>query len=372
MTDKPWHACEVLILGAGPAGCSTAIGLLTAGVERVLLVDKPIAQPFRIGESATPDVAVLLAELGLSGFEKHGHLPYHGNLSAWGDTNPMLDHFLFHARGHGWHLDRAAFDARLRQEAVARGARLVSPATVAHIVPDKDGWQATVQGLGEVSARVAVDATGRRSILATRLGARRYKVDSLQAIAAHAIANTDLAGLSLVESFADGWWYATGLPDGRALVTLMTDSDIATAKKLNQPSAFAQAWRETTLLARHVSMPDEPLRLGTFAAHSGFIDRAAGPRWICVGDALMGFDPLTSSGISGALNDAIAAVPTILGQLDNKADMARAYAARADSTFRRYMFERQKRYATEQRWADRKFWARRNHQALDNTFQSAA
>jgi flavin-dependent dehydrogenase len=220
-----------------------------------------------------------------------------------------------------------------------------------------------VQGLGETSARVLVDAGGRRSPLATRLGAHRRKLDGLQALAAHTDGCVDMGGLSLVESFADGWWYATALPDGRALVTLMTDQDSAKARGFAEPAAFIRAWNDTGLLKRHVQAPSTLARIHAFAAHSGCIDRAAGRNWICVGDALMGLDPLTSSGISGALNDALAAVPAILGQLDGRTGPARDYALRADAGFRRYLAERRQRYGAERRWPGHPFWARRTGQA---------
>lgn len=352
---------DVLILGAGPAGCATALGLLAAGVERVLLVDKPPAHPFRIGESATPDIPALLAEFGLDGrLGQMGHTPYQGNLSLWGDEAPQLGHFLLKGRGHGWHLDRAAFDAWLRREATERGAHLASPCGIDAIVPCRDGWRATLRGAAETSARVVVDAAGRRAPLARRLGIGRRRVDGLLALAAHAPAGSGMAGLSLVESCADGWWYAVQLPDGRALATLMTDRDIAHAQGFHDPQRFLQAWRATRLIAQHVAPPAGTPEIGVFAAHSGFLQSAAGSRWIAVGDALLGMDPLTSSGLSGAFNDAVVAVAAILGQLEGQTGKARAYAERANATFQRYLVERRQRYAAEQRWPEQPFWSRRN------------
>lgn len=366
MSQAPAGSWDVLILGAGPAGCATAMGLMAAGVERVLLVDKPQAKRFPIGESATPDIAGLLAEFGLDNrLGQMGHTPYHGNLSLWGDDAPQLGHFLPKGRGHGWHLDRAAFDAWLRREALERGAHLASPCGIGAIAPGQDGWRIALRGAAETSARVVVDAAGRRAPLARRLGIGRQRVDGLLALAAHSAAGTGMAGLSLVEACADGWWYATSVPDGRVLVTLMTDRDIAQAQGFHDPQRFLQAWRATRLIARHAAVPADTPEMGVFAAHSGFLHSAAGSRWIAVGDALMGMDPLTSSGLSGAFNDAVAAVPAILGQLDGRTDPARAYAERANASFRRYLAERRRHYAAEQRWSSQPFWSRRNGRAMN-------
>jgi flavin-dependent dehydrogenase len=351
---------EVLILGAGPAGSATALGLLASGVERVLMVDRCVAKPFHIGESATPDVAGLLEKLGLQNdLGQLGHRPYHGNLSLWGGGTPIVDHFLMRGRGHGWHLDRAAFDAWLRKEAIARGARLVSPASLSAIEPMNDGWRAKVDHLGEVTARVLVDAAGRRAPLASRLGARRKRLDTMVALAMRTAAVDSLPGLSLVEPFADGWWYAASLPDGHTLVTLMTDHDVARKHRFYDTAAYLDAWRNTEELVKRIPPPQAPEPIGIFAAHSGFTDQATGNRWIAVGDALMGFDPLTSSGIAGALDDALAAVPAIKSQLEGDIDAAHAYVGRANSTLKRYLAERRKHYSSERRWTGHEFWARR-------------
>ncbi|MEO4008666.1 NAD(P)/FAD-dependent oxidoreductase, partial [Chromobacterium piscinae] len=144
----------VAIAGAGPAGSALALALHALGVE-ALLLDRPLAQPFRIGESATPDVAGLLSRLG-AGHALDGQPSYHGNLSLWGSQTPRLDHFLYRGHGHGWHLDRAGFDHALRQEAMARGVAVLGESGIDAIEPARDGWRLRVRGLGEVEARVVV------------------------------------------------------------------------------------------------------------------------------------------------------------------------------------------------------------------------
>ncbi|OMG73010.1 hypothetical protein BW685_12285 [Burkholderia ubonensis] len=352
---------DVLVVGAGPAGCATALALDAAGC-RVAVLDRPSAQSIRIGESATPDVAALLRRLGVDDrLERAGHGFYHGNLSLWGDDQPRVDHFLFHGAGHGWHLDRAAFDAQLRDAVRARGVPVRQCSGVEAILPASDGWTIRTRGIGELRARALVDAGGRRSPLAAWFGVRRRRFDGMVALAVHAPQARELAGLSLVESFAHGWWYAVGLPDGRALVTLMTDRDIAAARRFRDADEFRRAWQDTRLLAKHVPPVRTPAAVHVFAAHSGCLERSAGGGWIAVGDALMGLDPLTSSGISGALCDGLAAAPAIVDMLAGRPDGALAYAARANAVFGRYLAERMRRYDAETRWPQHVFWARRRH-----------
>ncbi|WP_158290081.1 NAD(P)/FAD-dependent oxidoreductase [Ramlibacter sp. WS9] len=364
---------DVLIVGAGPAGSATALGLLAAGVEQVLLVDRGSARPFAIGESATPDVAQMLGRLGLeTDLGRLGHRPYHGNLSLWGDAKPQADYFLQRGHGHGWHLQRAEFDAWLLQQAVDRGARLMCPTSVKWCTRSEGVWQANLASTDgkqkRVQARMLVDAGGRRAPLATRLGAQRRRLDGLVGLATRATATPALAGMSLVEPFEHGWWYAACLPDGQAVVTLMSDIDVVRSQCLQDWHNYLSAWRTTAKVAE-LAPPCPPQEqdgqtlqpnIQTFAAHSSYLDRAAGQGWIAVGDALLAFDPLTSSGISGALSDAEAAVPAIVGQLAGDSIASRHYAERANRTFIRYIEGLHRQYGAEQRWPNSVFWSRRH------------
>ncbi|AWJ86496.1 hypothetical protein TSH58p_23725 (plasmid) [Azospirillum sp. TSH58] len=375
-------AADVLIVGAGPAGSATALALRAAGVPRVVLVDRaahgsPERAALRVGESATPNVGPLLARLGLpDDLGRLGHRPYHGNLSLWSGDGETADDFLRRASGHGWHLDRARFDRWMREAAVERGARLLAPATLAGVERRPEGgWTVGLRdadGRRSVTARVVVDAGGRRAPLATALGARRRRLDRLIALAIEAApaagpAGGGFHGRSFVEAAEIGWWYAAVLPGGRAIVTLMTDDDIARAGGLAGADAFRSAWAATARLRDLVPPPEDGPGAGTapavFSAASQHVDRAVGAGWIAVGDALIGFDPLTSSGIAGALDDALAAADTILrwfsGDGTAARDAAIGYARRAEDTLRRYLAERTRHYTAGGRWPDAPFWSRR-------------
>jgi flavin-dependent dehydrogenase len=361
-------AFDVLILGAGPAGCATALALRARGVERVLLVDRAEPASFIPGESATPDIAPLLDKLGLDGdLARLGARPYHGNLSAWGGP-PSLS--LFGRRGKGWHLDRTAFEQWLRRETASRGVVLACPARLRAVEACPDGWEAAIEGLGVVQTRVVVDAAGRRAPLATRLGAKRRKLDDLVALAVRlpCARRTGFEGFSFVESFSDGWWYAAHLPSGDAVVMLMTDRDIA--RSYRGADAFARAWREAPELGRRLPPMDKIVPC-VFAAHGGFLDRAAGERWIAAGDALMSFDPLASSGLSGAFNDALPAADAAVAMLGGR-DPRAAYAARAGAALQRYLAGHAAYYRLERRWPQHLFWARRSGERRSSRAQPFA
>ncbi|MBV8136321.1 MAG: tryptophan 7-halogenase [Deltaproteobacteria bacterium] len=297
-----------------------------------------------------------------------GHRPYHGNRSLWGGV-VNVDDFLRRGLGYGWHLDRASFDQWLRDAAVLHGTRLLSPARLQAVAPRPGGgWNLRLIYAGrtvEHTARFVVDASGRHAALAARLGVHRRRCDEMLAIATLVpMCEAGLGTLSLVEATADGWWYAASLPSGMVLVSLMTDHDIARSQKLIRSEVFYKAWATTQELATLVPPPASLPVPSVFPAHTLFSERAAGRGWLSIGDALLALDPLTSSGITGALEDACAATETIRAWLGSVREADRiaaaiSYARRADGTLRRYLKERSRLYAAEDRWTDRPFWKRR-------------
>jgi 2-polyprenyl-6-methoxyphenol hydroxylase-like FAD-dependent oxidoreductase len=112
------QACEVLVVGAGPAGATAALNL--APTRSVCLVDQRMEISPRIGESLPPAARRLLTDMGLfPDFLAQGHAPCYGNRAAWGSAELHETDFLGDLDGHGWHLDRTRFDAWLESRLVA-------------------------------------------------------------------------------------------------------------------------------------------------------------------------------------------------------------------------------------------------------------
>jgi len=361
---------DVLILGAGPAGSALALALKRAGIDSVLLIDHPSRRSFRIGESAAPSLGSLLRRLGLDGrLEGRGHRPCYGNRSVWGRADPAVEDFMSLVHGPGWHLDREAFDSWLRAGAVEAGAVLLSPAQLAMAHREHDEWRVEIRAADRnlaARSRWIVDSTGRPAAFARRSGARLHRFDRLVALAVPCLPGGDQGfdGFSLIESGEVGWWYGARLPGGKAVVSLMTDADLSSSAHLFSPAAFRQAWKATAEISRFAPPPSEAPRPVVFAAGTQYIDRAIGPGWLALGDALMAFDPLSAAGITGAMEDALAAADTIVRLLEGPdqgtaRELRRGYAARADTALRRYMGERHAIYGLEWRWPGSPFWQRR-------------
>ncbi len=356
---------DVAIVGAGPAGCATALALLAHGDCRVALIHHPPPEPLRqIGESAAPSVNYLLRRLGLSAsLASMGHIPCWGHISLWGGDHELWEQgHILHGEGHGWHLHRASFDDWLRRCASERGAALWAPARFERVGRLERGrWGLCVRQWNErrvLTASVLVDASGRAARLARRLGARRRRIDNLVAISGLGMLRKERMPASLVESHARGWFYAAAIPEGGALMAFFSDVDLI--GDLRDTRKFARMLAASRLVSRHVVASEHGV-YRIYPAYSAYLDHVAGRGWLAVGDAALAMDPLTASGIHCALADGLAAAPAIFEYLEHMR-MAKlvAYAERMNRCVRYYLRERRMRYAMERRWAEQCFWSRRN------------
>ena len=366
MTTSPRF--EAVVAGGGPAGAAAALALARGG-RRVLLLDDSPAGAFRVGEALPPAGRPLLRDLGvLDAFLADGHLPCHGNLSAWGSPALHATDFFFGLDGHGWHLDRARFDAGLRDAARRAGAELRDGTRLAAAEPDPaGGWRVALSGEGgpgEARCGWLVDATGRRAAVARRAGAARLHDDAL--VAFHArfrpAREGDRDGRTLVEAAPDGWWYTALVPSGERVVAFLTDADLADRADLLSPHGFARRVEGTV----HVRAA---LDAWGFAVHgrprgadagSARLDRFTGPGWVAAGDAAVSYDPLSSQGIRTALYTGMLAGRALHARLDGDGSALAGYAHRLREVHAAYLRSRAEFYAYETRWADRPFWTRRH------------
>lgn len=359
-----------VVAGGGPAGSTAALALARSG-RRVLLVGAP-SPTAAVGEALPPVGRALLGELGvLPGFLRQGHAPSHGNASAWGSADLATHDFLFGIHGHGWHLDRARFDAGLRDAARDAGAELAVPARVTRVERAGDAWIVRVEAAGEGPREVAcgwlIDATGRSAALARRHGGERVRHDRLVAVHARfrPLDGGDRDGRTLVEAAPDGWWYTARLPSGERVAAFQTDANRVDRRELLTSAGLAAALACTThLRAALAGYAPASLPRGADAG-SARLASPAGEGWIAAGDAAISFDPLSSHGILNALHTGSLAGRTVHAHLAGDPRAIPEYARHLDAIYASYLRHLRDYYAMERRWPDHPFWARRQRPAAD-------
>lgn len=352
-------AVDVLIVGAGPAGCAAALNL--APTRRVMLIDRRAEISTRVGESLPSAAGRLLADMGLlAEFHDQGHVPCHGQRSLWGGPAAVERDGLRDPYGPGWHLDRARFEGWLRDVARRRGALLTIPADLGGLSREGDGWRVALAGeaRGEVQARLLIDAGGRLCPVARRQGLAPRADDRLACAWAHIPDNGREAGLTLIAADPDGWWYSAPLPAGRRIIAFHSDADLPAARKVHERAGLLARAAGVETLAPLLPV-DDPGGLGGFTgANSAFLPVPGGPGWLACGDAAAAFDPLSSQGLFNALYTGLAAAETADRILSGQ-DAIPDYLQRLGLIRQTYRAHLSAWYGLERRWPDRPFWARR-------------
>ncbi len=377
---------DVAIAGGGPAGLAAALTLLRYTRRRVVVVESSRYDGLRIGETAPPGVQALLVYLGAwERFLADRHRPALGTSAAWGGPAVAARDFLFTGQGTGWHLDRRRFDESLAEQVRAAGGELLTGTRIDGCRRERDGrWRLAVTApdgrRDACTAGFLVDASGRRSALARRLGARRRGFDRLVGVAvACEVPGGAAAGdgeaawhHTLIEACAEGWWYSAPLPAGRAIAVLMSDSDLVRGLRADRAAPWRRLLAATGPTRARLAGCRPLSAPRVLPAASQRLEPAAGRGWIAAGDAAVSFDPLSSSGIGHALASGIHAARaadqalTAAAAGGTETALLDGYDAQVAGIMSQYLRLRHHFYAVEERWAEQPFWRRRHSLAPED------
>jgi flavin-dependent dehydrogenase len=218
---------DAIIAGAGPAG-ATAAFTLARHEHRVLLADNVSSSSRKIGETLPGAAVPLLRALDLPLPEVSGpHYPIGGNLSSWNSESLIATDSIGDPTGPGWRLDRSRFDSDLTSAALKVGATY-RVARVCDFQRQGASWMVRFDDGGVERTRWIVDASGRRSALARRLGVKRLR--DMPIIALYAIGHVNSRfelNRTVIEAVPAGWWYAARLPAGEPIAGFHTYSQEA-------------------------------------------------------------------------------------------------------------------------------------------------
>jgi geranylgeranyl reductase family protein len=322
-------SCDVLVIGAGPAGSAAAAALAHAGRDVLLVEARSHPRPKACAEYASPRIAEELARLGLADDAWQADaLPVRGMRVIRGHDAVEMTYHDAGGQRPAWGLDRERFDAALAAHAVASGAHLLER-TALHDVHWRGGQDAkggrvtgavlrTAGGRQTVRCRWLIGADGARSRTAQRLNVDLGALGRPQrlGLVAHYSGVAELADHGEMHVGRGYYIGLAPLAGGRLNVgmALPLDGDRQSAEeRFGAAIASLPAVGERLRGSRRVT----PIRGASPIAHR--VRSPAGRGWMLVGDAAGFIDPFTGEGIYRALRSARAAAEALQAGLDDGA-----------------------------------------------------
>lgn len=338
-------ACDVLVVGAGPAGSAAAIILARAGFDVVLIDQQAFPRDKVCGDALIPDAHRALRRLGVLD-EVLAEAQAVALARCTGPRGSFID-----VPGTLAVLPRKALDLMLCRAAVAAGARMFAPVQfVAPIEQGADGAEAQVAGAllrsGDTTralhARWTILASGAKPQALIAAGMAKRTGPSGVALRGY-VKNDAMAGridkLELVwhRALAPGYGWIFPCPDGvfnigvgLSVADHMTNAGAGAPEKsepnlrevmqefirIHEPARALMAGG--TLLG---PLKGAPLRCSLGGA------RHARPGLLVVGEAAGSTYPLSGEGIGKAMETGILAAQALLNHRDDDATARAHYEA---------------------------------------------
>ena len=203
---------DVIVVGAGPAGSTTAAHLARAGVDVVLVEKTAFPREKVCGDGLTPRAVTQLVKLGIDTTPEAGWLRNKGlRIIAGGNRLEMAWPELTSHPSYGLVRKRDDFDELLARTAQKSGARLAERTSVTEpLLDERSGRVVGVRAKGpegeplEVRAPIVIAADGNSSRLSTAVG-RRPRDDRPMAVAVRAYYTSTRDRDDWLESWLELW-----------------------------------------------------------------------------------------------------------------------------------------------------------------------
>src|SRR5262245_17410696 len=217
---------DVVVIGGGPGGSTTATMLARKGWQ-VLLLEREHFPRDHIGESLLPASIPVLEELGvLPAVQQAGFVPKWGATMVWGTEKTPWSWYFRETNQkypHSYQVWRPLFDQLLLENSRAHGVDVREGYQVVDVLFG-DGRAVGVRYMadgteGIARARFVVDASGQGALLGRKLQLRRWDA-FFQNLAVYAyftgarrLPGADATNI-FIESYTHGWFWHIPLPTG--------------------------------------------------------------------------------------------------------------------------------------------------------------
>lgn len=319
---------DVIIIGGGPAGTSTAIYLLEMGIKPLIL-EKERFPRYHIGESLTGECGGCLRSLGLEEEMKQLGYPVKHGVNVYGtggkngfwvevkkrcpDTDNMIPTWT-------WSVIRSSFDEVMLKAALQRGAEYMECEVIAPIMEDGavTGVKIRTDGGVEESlgSEVLIDCSGQATFLANLGVTAPKKKDTYgNQIAIFSQLDDMVRDQGTHPSQASGntlifyrakyeWSWFIPLSDRTTSVGVVVPVDYFKARKLSKLDFLRDEMTKINPeLSKRVTNTNFLEEARSITTYSYEAKNYTGKGFLCVGDSHRFADPIFSFGVYLAMKE---------------------------------------------------------------------
>ncbi|MCZ6676815.1 MAG: NAD(P)/FAD-dependent oxidoreductase [Candidatus Poribacteria bacterium] len=314
---------DVIVIGGGPAGSTTAALVAEMG-HRVLLLERHKLPCFKIGESLMPATYWTFKRLGVLEKLKASHFPKKYSVQFYSDAGKASAPFYFfendsHESSVTWQVLRSEFDQMLLENAREKGAEVQRGVSV-HEVLFQGNRAVGVRAkrsdgnLEELAAKVIVDSTGQSTLISRNLKIKTTEPKLKKAsIFTHFEGGIRDAGIDegatliLHTENKDSWFWYIPLPYDRVSVGVVGSIDGLLQNRrsrdaqLDHQAIFGEELEKCVPLKRRIENAKQLFPVKVTKDFSYRASCIAGEGWVLVGDSFGFLDPVYSSGLFLAL-----------------------------------------------------------------------